>query len=433
MTGPVRAVRTARPVRTAPPVAPPSGSPAPVAALALDARHSRASATPRLLSWTRIIVAGLLLVLGIVGVISLDQNAALIAEGNQHAEQSIRLYSIGTKLVQAQNAGLTSLVATDRQTEFETKATDALADVARLTVEASANPVTSDDQVALETVAASVADYTGKLNRVVFAGDSASKTDLAATSAALDKLLKTIDDLRTTESDRAAALLGYSALSAPLVIAIVALVALLAATAVLARASHRVLNVGLLVAAGCAVTIIAGVASLAHGMPGATAGFDAASLNSSIRRDVALIYRIDIEAIATQSSSGVDAQVKTLTNAARAGVASLQQFTGDPAPGTWLTMFSSEQSKVSGLLNSGKWADAATEATADTTSSLVKVAASLDETLVVSQDTSLPDARAEVNGELLALRVWTWLVAGFALAGTIAAWLGVGARLKEYR
>lgn len=399
--------------------------------------------------------AGILGIIGgvvfaVVGLLAVQARATALDGAHNHADQLVRIQQISTDLVVADsqftNGYLTyGLESSDALTTYQ----DSVQDAANLITEAAeAEPA---DAERLAQVNQALTDYTARVASArtnnkqgfqVATGYLRQASTLLQSPENTPNLLPTLTDLASVNAERVDDSFAESRRATWLMLLAVGggLGSLLLAQLIVARRSHRFVNmpmasgtvavVVVLLVAGISMLVAQSAASRAkENSYAATVALANARIAAYAGRSYANITLIyigtggDYLTSQDQYEEQVALAQEELSEAASLGV---------PVDGQDLTEWSAAVSQINETAL-GKWTDAAQQATATTDDSANARFKSFDR----ATSELLRQQSTEAAGDLRTGRSWLavsqWLAAVAGAFAAVASWIGVTARLEEYR
>lgn len=377
------------------------------------------SRTPWKLRQFQVIVVVAMLLLGVVGVVQVLDLRTQLSSAPNLADQYARLGGVETDLVEAGN--VVAFAAVGSPSTDVTSRIDAASRA--LIVAAAERPA---DSAALADLNSATLTYGALLHQG--AGSPQASTLLAQADKLLNSNIRPgLDALRANLTTEAQAR-SWAFSSWPVwLAALVALGALGWISVPVARRSHRIINLGLVGAAASALLI-------------AVLGVAAISMASSADQSSRVTEFQKVTSLAGGSLALADlrggevraAWTKTLSadSASRLGALTQQLATAKVPKGASAANVAAQHKPITQALTKSSWAEATTGLLAQQTAN-AETAFILDTrtatTAAVAAAASKPQS---ATGGLTALAA---AILALALMGAGAAYLGLGARLKEYR
>jgi hypothetical protein len=403
----------------------------------------------------RIRFAGMLGVVGgivfaVLGLLAVQARAAALDGARNHAAQLVRIQQISTDLVVADsqftNGYLTyGLESSDALTTYQ----DSVQDAANLITEAAeAEPA---DAERLAQVNQALTNYTARVASAranntqgfqVATGYLRQASTLLQSQESEPNLLPTLTDLASVNAERVDDSFAESRRATWLMLLAVlgGLGSLLLAQLIVARRSHRFVNIPMAsgTVAVVVVLLMSGISMLvaqsaatrakenSYAATVALANARIAAYAGRSYANITLIY-IGTGGDYLTSQDQYEEQVSLaqgeLSEAADLGV---------PVDGQYLTDWSAEVSRINKTAL-GNWTEAAQQATATTDDSANARFEAFDRTT----SGFLRQQSTEAAGDLRTGRAWLvvsqWLAAIAGAFAAVASWIGVTARLEEYR
>jgi hypothetical protein len=400
-------------------------------------------------------LAGILGIIGgvvfaVVGLLAVQARAAALDGARNHAAQLVRIQQISTDLVVADsqftNGYLTyGLESSDGLTTYQ----ESVQDAANLITEAAeAEPA---DAERLAQVNQALTNYTARVASAranntqgfqVATGYLRQASTLLQSQESEPNLLPTLTDLASVNAERVDDSFAESRRATWLMLIAVlgGLGSLLLAQLIVARRSHRFVNIPMAsgTVAVVVVLLVAGISMLAaqsaatrakENSYAATVALANARIAAYAGRSYANITLIyigtggDYLTSKDQYKKQVSLAQEELSEAAGLGV---------PVDGRYLTDWSAEVSRINETAL-GNWIEAAQQATATTDDSANARFEAFDR----STSGFLRQQSTETAGDLRTGKAWLavsqWLAVIAGTFAVVASWFGVAARLEEYR
>lgn len=384
----------------------------------------------------QVVVVSLMVLLGAGSFWVLTQSRDNLAQASAHAAEYVRLTTVGTRLLQADAAaGKSFISAGATASRHHQRVTSALTDASTLLVaSAAAQP---EDAAVLSTVNAEILSYGRDLEtaRSLKGSDEGSRVLLAANTFVRDEILPDLSDLADRNAARVAELLTQQLGWLLPVFAWLCVAALLAISWVVARQSHRVVNLGLaaaIVATGT-IAVLSGTAISAVASSAVTAREgDLAQLQAATRSEnlVSDAHGVEVQSVVarTRPARYQEAWKQRVDEAD----ATLRKVNAEDLLAS-LNAYTQAHARLAGLIAEERWEDAATLVADDARTSPGGAVVAFDAEASAVQDAAgaaVSQAASSHADGLLAQAVGTALLA-LGAAG-LALW-GLGQRLKEYR
>lgn len=388
------------------------------------------SRTPQLLQRLQLLVVLALLVAGTVSVWVIADLRNDLASAPNLAQQYARLGQVQHSLTSAARLTAESVVAGEpADGPRAAQATKQLGTAAGLLVEAARDRPEDADE--LSTLSQTVLAYSDTLAAVPGSARADALTRLSTADAQLDKLLGDTAQLQARLATEAAAR-PWSQSTPWATLACLAMLAVVAwAGWLVARRSHRVLNLGL-GAAGAALLVLLVVTASAQGLAASASDASRGTQFGHVVNGTVAVNQLDAArrvlttAVVTQhwDSTAAAAYTKALQGANQAaapeGLPSLKSF--DKAKAT-----------LADQLTRGDWKAASATLLASDDKSLTGTASSFLDDASKTSDSAV--AAAATGPESARVGLVADLVAAIllALAGAALGALGLYQRLREYR
>lgn len=395
-----------------------------------------AVSTSRVLSLSRLIAALACLIAGAVGAWVLNSTSASLGEINRGTQQMLRLQQIKGDIYNA-DALATSGLALGTPAASVTAYNDALTQAAQLTVEASqAQPL---DQAELTSVNAGIISYvlTMERARTAYPRDNADGiTYVDQASTALTKTtVPALDRLIAANSSRVDAARASDRLWAGGV-ALVSVLLLVGIGILLARRTRRILNVGLLVALAASLVLWRLVDTNLAAAAGVVDTARAGSLRTATAAATAystLAEAKSIEGHEMLQPSRISQLEPTWTAAMTEATTAVDTIgSAGSTISKNVDAYETAHTALVALLKAGKTYDAKASAASTTTGVTPTYAAAsqgLSSTFAEATTATASDMTAQQGG----LGVAFWLALVFGLMGAVASWIGISARMREFR
>lgn len=417
-TPPTRAGAT-RPVgaRSAPPV--PSPPPASAALVRVRPGQPEASTakqhsrTPVLLRWLRVGLVAVLVAAGVVGGISCQRQSLDITAAIAQTTQVINSEELCISLIEAQGATVIAKLGANPAQTLPQQAEDALADAMARIV---ADPSTSTDT----TSTRSFIEYMNALDRAASQPDAAAaRAQLVTAADQLASLLSRYPPERVSPG-----IFSNSALYGSLAAGLVAAAIMVAASVAVARITHRVFNLGLVVAFCCSLGIAFGPLSFSGELAPARDSSVTMSAIATARHHVAMAKNADLTG-ALESAYGANAEWH-IQEAQRA----LREVTY-PGLNAELFAYAYARGGLTALARAGNW-DAALKLAISTAEGPNAAAATFEANAQSRQAEQWSERDADRYQSDLMMMIFL-LIVPLTVGGVVGAVLGVRKALGQYR
>lgn len=384
----------------------------------------------------QVLVVSLMVLLGSGSFWVLNQSRDSLAQASAHAAEYVRLTTVGTRLLQADAAAGKSFISTGATAaQHNQRVTSALTDASTLLVtSAAAQP---EDAALLATVNAAILSYGRDLEsaRSLKGSDKGSQVLLAANTSVREEILPDLSELADRNAARAAELLSQQLGWLLPVFAWLCVAALLAISWVVARQSHRVVNLGLAgaivatvtiaVLSGTAISAVASSAVIAR--EGDLAQLQAATMSENLVSDA---HGVEVQSVVARTRPA--RYQETWKQRVDEAEATLREVNAEDLLAS-LDTYTQAHARLAGLIAQQRWEDAEALVADDARTSPGGAVAAFDAEASAVQDAAgaaVSQAATSHADGLLAQAVGTALLA-LGAAG-LALW-GLGQRLKEYR
>ena len=388
------------------------------------------SRTPQLLQRLQMLVALALLVAGAVSAWVISDLRNDLASAPNLAQQYARLGQVQHSLSNAARLTTESVIAGESAGGTRASgATKQLGTAAGLLVEAARDR--PEDAEELSTLSQGVLTYSQTLAAIPGTPRASALAELSAADTQLDKLLSGIASLQDRLTTEAASR-PWSQSTPWAALACLAMLAVVVWTSwLVARRSHRILNLGL-AAAGAALLVLLGTTAAAQGLAASASDASRGAQFGHVVNTALAVTQLDAAqrilttAVVTQHWDSTSAATYTKAFQAASEAAAPEDLPS-------LKSFDTAKGTLTDQLSGGDWKAAATTLLADNAKSLAGTAgAFLDDANAVSASavtaaaTGPQSARTGLVADLVIAIV-------LALAGAALGVLGLYQRLREYR
>lgn len=384
----------------------------------------------------QVLVVSLMVLLGAGSFWVLTQSRDSLTQASAHATEYVRLTTVGTRLLQADAAAGKSFISTGpTAAQHHKRVTSALTEASTLLVtSAAAQP---EDAALLATVNGEILGYGRDLEsaRSLKGSEEGSRVLLAANTSVREEILPDLSELADRNAARAAELLSQQLGWLLPVFAWLCVAALLAISWVVARQSHRVVNLGLAgaivatstiaVLSGTAISAVASSAVTAR--EGDLAQLQAATMSENLVSDA---HGVEVQSVVARTRPA--RYQETWMDRIDEAESALGEVNADDLLVS-LNAYTKAHARLAALIAQQRWEDAATLVTDDAGTSPGGAVAAFDAEVAAVQDSAsaaVSQAATRHADGLLAQAVGTAVLA-LGAAG-MALW-GLGQRLKEYR